>query len=153
MFRRSGRDNKISKTAKSRLNTISIFVKANRSGIGIDLVVAGTSFFVFPEIDLIMAQIIPDIKTSTQIKAITTAGNPTAVLSGKIVLLAKIKKSNKNTIIEQIIREEGRSLIQSQYSKIRVDNRLIPYRLQMLPFDELTRMLSILISCPKTNLL
>ena len=112
---------KISKNAKTRLNTISIGVRANRSGIGIDLVgvavVTNVAFFVFPEIDLIMAQIIPDIKTSAQTKATTTAGNPTTVLSGKIVLLARIKKSNKNTIIEQIIRDGGRSLIQGQYSK------------------------------------
>ncbi len=136
MFRRSGRDNKIRKTAKNRLNTISILVKANRSGIGIDLVVVGAALFVFPEIDLIMAQIIPDIKTSTQIKAITTAGNPIAVLSGKIVLLAKIKKSNKNTIIEQIIRKEGRSLMQNQYNKITANNRLIPNHPQRLPAIE-----------------
>ncbi len=108
IFRRSGGVDIISKTAKGRLNITSVLVKLNRSSVATDLVeaviAAGTAFFVLPEIDLIIAQIIPEVKTSRQTKAITTTINPSIAPSGKIALLAKIKKSNKNTITEQIIR-------------------------------------------------
>ena len=105
---RSGTVETINKTAKRRLNIISFEVRENRSGVDIDLVevvvVLDATFFVFPEIDLTIAQITPDRKTSTQTKAIATTINPSIVLLGKIVLLAKIKKSNKNTITELIIK-------------------------------------------------